>query len=175
MVICWIEQKVCSSAEGGRRGPGGHAWPAKTFKWPGNSFFWLDLACVHWLIEVDDVDLSLARWWVKGWPPLFCSLLYCSVGEEISVQASSSTLGNQNAMFLQAEAIIMYLGLNWTQRTGSVWSPLRTHTWKSVLKNGIWSKYYNLFDIMEFLFDIIELRQNFTTEIRLTMTVNLLA
>ena len=49
-------------------------------------------------------------------------------------QASSSTLGNQNAMFLQAEAIIMYLGLNWTHRTGSVWSPFRTQTWNSATK-----------------------------------------
>ena len=36
--------------------------------------------------------------------------------------------GSQKAMFLQAEAIIMYLGLNWTHLTGSVWSPLRTQT-----------------------------------------------
>ena len=43
-------------------------------------------------------------------------------------QASSSTLGSQKAMFWQAEAIIMYLGLNWTQRTGSLWSPFSTHT-----------------------------------------------
>jgi hypothetical protein len=31
-------------------------------------------------------------------------------------------------MFLQAEAISMYLGLNWTHCTGPEWSPLRRHT-----------------------------------------------
>jgi hypothetical protein len=29
-------------------------------------------------------------------------------------------------MFLQADAIIMYFGLNCTQRTGSAWSPFKT-------------------------------------------------
>lgn len=37
-------------------------------------------------------------------------------------------LGSQKAMFLHADAMSMYLGLNWTHCTGPVWSPLSTHT-----------------------------------------------
>lgn len=40
----------------------------------------------------------------------------------------SSTDGNQNAILVQAEANIMYFGLNCTHWTGPGWSALRTHT-----------------------------------------------
>lgn len=40
----------------------------------------------------------------------------------------SSIVGNQNDMLVQAEASIMYLGLNWTHCTGPAWSPLSTTT-----------------------------------------------
>lgn len=46
------------------------------------------------------------------------------VGGRDSLQ--SSMLGNQKAMLVQAETSIMYLGLNWTQWTGPVWSQLST-------------------------------------------------
>lgn len=34
--------------------------------------------------------------------------------------------GSQNAIFVQAEASIMYLGLNWTHWTGPGWSAFNT-------------------------------------------------
>lgn len=40
----------------------------------------------------------------------------------------SSMVGNQNDMLVQADASIMYLGLNCTHCTGPAWSPLRTTT-----------------------------------------------
>lgn len=40
----------------------------------------------------------------------------------------SSIVGNQNAMLVQADANIMYLGLNWTHWTGPGWSAFKTHT-----------------------------------------------
>ena len=54
-----------------------------------------------------------------------------------SVYESSSTLGSQKAMFLHAEAIIMYFGLNWTHRTGSLWSPFKTQIWKEAKKRKL--------------------------------------
>ena len=52
---------------------------------------------------------------------------------------SSSILGSQKAIFLQADAIIMYLGLNCTQRTGSVWSPFKTQTFVPFSAFQIWT------------------------------------
>lgn len=37
---------------------------------------------------------------------------------DIINQWNSSTVGNQNAIFVQADANIMYFGLNWTHCTG---------------------------------------------------------
>lgn len=37
-------------------------------------------------------------------------------------------------MLVQAEASIMYLGLNCTHCTGPVWSALKTHTLKNQIK-----------------------------------------
>lgn len=43
---------------------------------------------------------------------------------------SSSTAGSQNAIFVQADASIMYLGLNCTHCVGPGWSPFSEHTLK---------------------------------------------
>jgi len=57
---------------------------------------------------------------------------------KFGIQASSSTLGSQKAMFLHVDAIIMYLGLNWTHPTGPVWSPLSTQTFVPFSAFQIW-------------------------------------
>jgi len=85
-------------------------------------YFWFKAMKERLLIIArDDCDNKNTRHGTlsKTWSRIF---------QGVGVHCSSSTEGSQKDMELQADAIIMYLGLNWTHCTGPLWSPLRTQT-----------------------------------------------
>lgn len=65
-------------------------------------------------------------WWkltLKKIIPFSSSTFYYAINIYVSSRA-----GNQNAIFVHAEASIMYFGLNWTHWTGPGWSAFNTQT-----------------------------------------------